>query len=304
MNLINLSQAVIKALEFFSQEKPPRFKTEAFKFPLVVGSGNAYNTGLIIFSKQPAFFADESTFKQTIKNYEPLIKKGLIKEAIIISASGEKDSVWELELAKKYKLKNYLLTCSPNSSAAKIAGKTISYRKIAEPYTYNVSTYLGMILSASGEKAKDILRVIKNLELPKNFSSYKAYAFILPDEHINICSMLDIKGRELFGPHLQVRAYPEGHARHAKFVNPSKQELVISLGVENKYFGEPKNRLAIKLNKEAKSATIIALGYYLIGLIQAKKPGYFKKNIKKYCTDYGPKAYGSKKSFEVIVPGN
>ncbi|MFA4942950.1 MAG: hypothetical protein WC564_04915 [Patescibacteria group bacterium] len=304
MKLINLNQAVYNALRFFDEHRPPRSKFQKMEFPLVVGSGNAYNTGTILFADRPAIFADESNFKAIIKKYNSLIKKKVIKEALIISASGEKDSVWELELAKKNKLKTTLLTCSPDSSASKIANQVLAYRKLSEPYTYNTSTYLGMILSATNESPKKILSFLKQIKLPRNFKNYSNYSFILPDQFIEICDMLNIKGRELFGPYLQVRAYSEGHSRHAKFVHRDKNELVIGLGIQNKYFGDPKHHLDIKTPKITDFALMLCLGYSIIGRIQESKPAYFQKNIEKFCQDYGPKAYGSKKPFEVIVPGN
>jgi len=45
---------------------------------------------LILFADQPAIFADENSFKKIIKIYQPLIAKKIIKQAVIISASGEK----------------------------------------------------------------------------------------------------------------------------------------------------------------------------------------------------------------------
>jgi glucosamine 6-phosphate synthetase-like amidotransferase/phosphosugar isomerase protein len=304
MKLINLNQAVYNALQFFGKTKIPRANFQKINFPLVVGSGNAYNTGTILFAKQPAIFADESNFKATLKKYNSLLKKKVIKEVVVISASGEKDSVWELELAKKNKLKTTLLTCSGDSSAAKIAGESYIYRKLSEPYTYNTSTYLGMILSLTKEKPEKILSFLKQIKLPRNFKNYTSYTFVLPDQFIEICDMLNIKGRELFGPHLQVRAYSEGHSRHAKFVHQDKNELVIGLGVHNKYFGDPKHRLDIKVPTTTNYALMLCLGYSIIGRIQECKPAYFQKNITKFCQDYGPKAYGNTKPFDVIVSGN
>ncbi|OIO06934.1 hypothetical protein COX68_03485 [Candidatus Falkowbacteria bacterium CG_4_10_14_0_2_um_filter_41_15] len=304
MKLINLNQAVYNALQFFGKTKAPQANWQKVNFPLVGGSGNAYNTGTILFAKKPAIFADESNFKATLKKYKALLKKKVIKEAIIISASGEKDSIWELELAKKNKLKTILLTCSPESSAAKIADKVYAYRKLSEPYTYNTSTYLGMVLSLTKEKPEKILSFLKQIKLPRNFKNYSSYTFVLPDQFIETCDMLNIKGRELFGPYLQVRAYSEGHARHAKFVHQDKNELVIGLGIKNKYFGDPKNKLDINIPKTANFALMLCLGYSIIGRIQESKPAYFQKNIIKFCKDYGPKAYGSDKPFEIIVPGN
>jgi len=295
---------VIKALDFFAQNQPPKLDLSKFKMPFVVGSGNAYNTGTILFSDQAAVFADESNFKSLIAAYDEAIQKGLITQALVISASGEKDSVWEVEAAKAKGLATTLLTCDGNSSAAKIADEVLAYRKIAEPYTYNFSTYVGMILSATGEDPAEIKKLIEGVKFPENFSAYESYAFVMPDKFINICPMLDIKKSELFGPHLSLRAFPEGHARHAKFVIPTEKELVISLGVENKYYGHPDHRWSISLPETASFGTVLSLTYYIVGKIQAAKPSYFKENIEAYCTDYGPKAYGKDTPFEVIVPGN
>ena len=304
MNISNLDEIVIQALDFFQDIKLPKFNLNNYDLPFVVGSGNALNTGKIIFSQKAAVFADESSFKSIIKSYEPAIKKGLIKQAVVISASGEKDSVWEAELANKYKLKTTLLTCNSKSSAAKIVNQVFSYRKIAEPYTYNFSTYLGMILSATQENPELIKQFVLKIKLPKNYEKYESYAFILPDKYVNLVPMIDIKKDELFGPHLSLRACSEGHGRHAKFVHPTKKELVISFGKENKHFGHPEHRWDIQLPSSADFSTLMALTYYLIGKIQASKPAYFKKNIAAFCNDYGPKAYDKKQVFEIIIPGN
>ncbi|HPT08560.1 MAG TPA: hypothetical protein PLE28_02605 [bacterium] len=303
--IINLDEGVIRALEFFEKTKLPKLNLNQFKFPIVVGSGNAFNTGQILFSDRLAILADESTFKKTILNYSNLIKKKIITEVVIISASGEKDSIWETQLAKKYKLKTILLTCSKNSSAGKIADQVFIYPKLAEPYTYNISTYLGMVLSAKSENPSTILKFLKTLKLKPGFGKFKAYSFILPDEFIAIAPMLDIKKSELFGSKLSLRAFSNGQARHAKFVIRDKNELVITIGHDkNLYFGEATSRWQINIGVKVDFAFILCLTYYLVGQIQKSKPDYFKNSIKKYCLDYGPKAYGLKKTFDIIVPGN
>jgi hypothetical protein len=101
-----------------------------------------------------------------------------------------------------------------------------------------------------------------------------------------------------------IRAFTEGHARHAKFVHPWDKELVILLDVANQYFGDPNHRWNITLPKNASFGTVIALTYYLCGLIQKAKPDYFAQDIEAYCNDYGPKAYGKTEKFDVIVPAN
>ncbi|PIS09626.1 hypothetical protein COT75_00280 [Candidatus Beckwithbacteria bacterium CG10_big_fil_rev_8_21_14_0_10_34_10] len=304
IKLINLDKAVINALDLFSLEKPPKMDLDKINLPFVIGSGNAYNTGKLIFSQKAAIFADESNFKTLLKSYELVIKKGLISQAIIISASGEKDSVWEIELANKSGLKTHLLTCSPNSSAAKAADKVYLFKKLPEPYTYNVSTYLGMVLASTNENPKIIREFIGNVKLKDNFSTYQSYSFILDDKYIDICPMIDIKKSELFGSRLSIRCFTNGHARHAKFVIPWEKELVVSIGTENKYFGHPNHRLSIELPETASFGTILSLTYFIVGKVQESKPHYYKENIKAYCRDYGPKAYGKNTPFEIIVPGN
>ncbi len=303
MKIINLDQATINALKFLQKNPPKKINLKKLKFPFVIGSGNAYNTAKILFSKNPAIIASESDFKNIITNYKKLIKKGLSKEAVIISASGEKDSVWETKLAKKHGLQTILLTCSKNSSAGKVADKIHVFNKIDEPYTYNVSTYLSMIIANTSEDPEYILKQLKKIKLPKNFKDYSAYSFILPNKYSSIAPMLEIKQRELFGPKLNIKAFSQGEARHAKYVIPWKKELVITIGEKNNHFGDKDNRLDISLAKNHDFAYILSLTYYLIGKIQEAKPDYFKKNIENYCQDYGPKAYGKDKPFDIVVPG-
>lgn len=302
MNLPTLDQTVRDTLAFYATTPPPILDLSAFSLPFVVGSGNAINTGKILFADKAAIFADESSFRQTVGAYDAVVKQGLVKDAVVISASGEKDSVWEVEFAKEKGLKTTLLTCKPNSSAAKIADAVVSYKSIAEPYTYNTSTYLGMILSATHEKVSDIQAFIDQLAFPAAFSEYSAYAFVLPDAYGSVTPMVEIKGQELFGPHMSLRAYPDGHARHAKFVHPTEKELVIQIGVTNEYYGLPAHRWNIELPKDASFGLMLAATYYICGRIQTSKPPYFMQDIEGYCADYGPKAYGKDGTFEVLVP--
>lgn len=301
-----LNKIVLDSLDFFIVNQPPKLNTKNFSFGFVVGSGNAYNTGQIIFGNQKALYANESNFSELLNNYSSLIKERVLKEAVIISASGEKDAVWEVKMAKKAGLKTTLFTCEPDSSAAKLTDNVLPFRKIAEPYTYNFSTYFGMMISHSGENAKDIKKeLLATVEYFKkvNYKKYKSFAFIIPNKYEAIAGMINIKKEELFGPFLSLRAFSEGEARHAKFVHPSKDELVISFS-ENKYFGEIKSRLEINLKKNAGPGLIMALSYYLVGLIQSSKKQYFKNDIAAYCEKTGALAYKGKNKFSVIVPGN
>ena len=303
-NLPNLDQIVIETLNFFIKNPVPKLDLKQFKMPFVVGSVNAFFTGQIIFSGQTAIFANESNFKSAVKSYQPIIAQKLVNQAVIISASGEKDSVWELELSKKLGLKTTLLTCKPNSTGAKIADQVVAFKTIAEPYSYNTSTYMGMILSTTGEKPEEIKAAIVGLTLPKDFGKYESYAFVLDDKYLNLTSMIITKGEELFGPHVMLRAYTQGYARHAKFIHRTDKELVISLGTKNEHFGDPNHRWNINLPKDSSFGTVMALSYYICGKIQDAKQPFFKQNIKAWTSDYGPKAYGKNQVFDLVVPAN
>lgn len=304
MKLPTLDETVLESLHFFEKNPPPSLDISKFSFPFVIGSGNASHTGRIIFSGRAAIIGDETNFRSLASAYTEAIKQGLIRDVIVISASGEKDSIWEVEFAKSIGLHTTLLTCKPNSSAAKIADEVITYKSIAEPYTYNTSTYLGMILSTTGEPVEEIRSFIEKIGLPPEFNTYEAYAFVLPDIFANIAPMIEIKRDELFGPHVMIRANSQGISRHAKFVHPYDKELVISYGNENPYFGDPKHRWFIPLPQTAGFGIVQALSYYICGKIQKAKPDYFMQHIERFCTDYGPKAYGKPNVFDVVVPAN
>lgn len=298
----NLADIVLETLDFSEQNLAPKFKAPEGRY-FVVGSVNAFNTGKMLFAETSALFADESNFRKILIAERPAIKSGQIKEAVIISASGEKDSIWEVKEAKKTGLKTTLLTCNANSSAAKLADKTIAFRKIAEPYSYNFSTYLNMLLGKTHEKPQEIKKYLSGLKLPKNFHRYQFFSFVLPDKFQVVSEMINVKDDELFGPYSSLRAYPEGKARHAKFIAESKKELIISFG-KNPHFGPRDQRWEIKLPSKADFGFALSLAYYLVGKIQANKPPYFTRGLANYCLKTGPRPYGSKKPFEIIVSGN
>jgi hypothetical protein len=304
MTLPTLDKTVLDTLDFFIKTPPPSLDLSRFTMPLVVGSGNASHTGRILFSGRAAVIGDESNFKALTGAYGDAIKKGLIRDAVVISASGEKDSVWETEFAKSLGLKTTLLTCKPNSTAAKIADSVYTYKSIAEPYTYNTSTYLGMILSTTHESPEEIKKFVTSLTLPADFTGYDAYAFVLPDKFQNVAPMVEIKRDELFGPHLMIRANSQGISRHAKFVHPWEKELVISIGEESPYFGHPDHRWFIPIPEWASFGFMQSLTYYICGLLQKAKPDYFMQHIEGFCKDYGPKAYGKPNTFDVLVPAS
>jgi len=282
-NIPDLDTCVLGALELFSNEKLPKIKIP-YKRPLVVGSGNAEATGKIIFKDFDAVFASESNFEEKLKKIKA------IDGVVLVSASGAKHAPLIARCSKKHKKHVTLITTEKCAPAEKFLDKKHSYDeyifpKQREPYTYNTSTYMGMILGKTKENPKKILSYIKNntdkIKLP-NFKKYDKYYVIVPKKFSGIIRMLQVKFIELFARKVARDVETIEYVKHATTITPSK-ELFISFGEKNKLYG--KNRLHIPLPKNAGYATMMAISYFIIGKIQKSKEPYFKKNIVKYTKD-------------------
>lgn len=275
-NLPDLDVCVLAALELFSEVKIPQIKIDC-PGPLVIGSGNAAATGKVLFSGTEAVFADESDFEQKLNR----AKK--IKEVVLISASGGKHAPTIATKVKKYKKRLTLITNNEKALSGKFADEICTFPKNREPYTYNVSTYLGMILSKTKEDPQKILQFISrkvgSLKLP-DFSKYDKYYLLVPEEFKEIIRMLNVKFMELFGRRIARDIETFEYAQHSTTVVPSEKELFISFGKRNKIWG--KERLYVPLPKDADYGAMMAVGYYLIGRIQKEQPAWFKKNIVEY----------------------
>ncbi len=282
-NIPDLDVAVLGALELFQKEKLPKMKLDVYKKPLVIGSGNAEATGRIIFQDLDAVFASESNYEEKLKNIKS------IDGVVLVSASGEKHAPIIAKTAKKYGKHVTLITNSPNSSASKELDKKHDYDeyvfpKNREPYTYNTSTYMGMILGYTGEDPAVIYKFIKeNIDVIKfpDFSQYDKFYLIIPSQFSGIIRMLQVKFIELFGRMIARDIETSEYTRHATTIVPS-EELFISFGQKNDNWGKPENRLHIPLPNNAGYATMMAIGYYTIAQIQKQHPPYFKKNLAEY----------------------
>ncbi len=280
-NLPDLDTVVLGALELFMQLELPQIDVSMYKRPLIVGSGNAEATGRIIFEKLDAIFASESTYEEKLKNIDN------IDGVVLISASGEKHAPIIAQKAKDLGKQVILLTNSPDSTAAMTADIVYSYPKNREPYTYNTSTYMAMILSATKEDAQKIynhiIEVIDKLTL-SDFSLFDRYYLIVPSRFSGIIRMLQVKFIELFGRTVARDVETAEYVAHATTVVPG-DELFISFGTEaerNTAWGKEGNRLHIPLPENANYATMMAVSYYVIGKIQKVRAPLFKQNIKNY----------------------
>ena len=276
-DFIDLDECVINALELFSKAELASIEI-SYRRPLVVGSGNGAVTGEILFGDKDAVFADESNYLQRIQNSK-------VDGCVIISASGGKHAPIIAKEMKSRGIETTLITNNPDAPAKEFVSKSLIFLKNHEPYTYNTSTYMGMILSKTHENPAEILQFIKKLKTPKNLKKYDSVFMIVPEEFDKIRGMFMTKFDELFQPIISGRVFTPEQAKHAKTVIPSKKELFLSFGYNNKIFGPKTNRINISLPKNASFAAMMAIGYYVIGQIQKQNKPYFKDNIERYCRE-------------------
>lgn len=275
-----LDVAVMGALELFSDIKPPRLCIP-FQKPLVVGSGNALATGKILFADKAAVYASESSVAKTLQRQLD------IDGAVLISASGGKHAVGIAALLKERGLNAMLLTNTPRSAASAHVDEesVVVLPKNREPYTYNTSTYLGMILAHTGEAPASIQEHIERSVVPllaADFASFDAFTIIVPARFEPVTAMLRPKFDELFGPFITGRVFTEEEVKHAKTVVTSTKECFIGLGVQNDWYGVLENRITLPLPPEARSGAVVSIGYVAIGMIQKKHKPYFANNIVQY----------------------
>ncbi|MDA1197351.1 MAG: hypothetical protein O2779_05315 [Nanoarchaeota archaeon] len=274
VEIIGLDECVLSALKLFIDVGIPELHLGDYKRPLVVGSGNAAATGKIILEGSDAVFADEGTY---------LSHLGVVDGAILISASGGKHAPIIATELKKREIETRLLTCNKNAEAKTLVKETFVFPKQAEPYTYNTSTYMSMILGKTKEDPKKILDYITTTIvplIPTDFKNYTAFYLIVPARFDSMREMLLTKFDELFGSMVNGRVFTVGQTKHAKTVIANSKELFISFGEKNTLFGE--HRLDIPLPADADYAALMAIGYFVIGNIQKQHPAYFKDNIEEY----------------------
>lgn len=279
-NLVDLDEAVINALKLFIKKGLPNLNLGSYSRPLVVGSCNAAATGKILLEDKDAVFADESTYEKKLDNIKD------IDGAVLISSFGGKSAPEIARTLKEKGIEIRFLTNNKNAEARQHIdpNKIFIFPKTVEPYTYNTSTYMGMILAKTKENPKEILDFIKNkiaLLIPEDLSKYDAFYFIIPEKFNTIREMFLTKFDELFGANISGRAFTLEQTKHAKTIVPSEKELFVSLGYDNKDFGI--ERLNLPLPENADYGTITAIGYYFIGKIQKQNYPWFKENIVDYC---------------------
>ncbi|UCG55912.1 MAG: hypothetical protein JSU70_13695 [Phycisphaerales bacterium] len=283
--LIDLDQCVLNALEFFASPRGrlPELKLDEFGRPLVVGSGNAAAAGKIVFADQDAVFADESGYRQALQTVKS------IDGVVLFSASGGKHApvIAKYLGSRGKRLPLWLVTCNKKAKAKKHVDKMIAFPYLPEPYTYNTTTYMGMILAKTGENTGAILRHIKRevdpalRDLPQSLANFDAFMLLVPEKFDLVRIMLTTKFVELFGRRIARDVFTWEQAKHATTVIEADKELFISFGRKNTWWG--KHRLHIPLPAGADYGAMMAIGYYVIGKIQAQNLPWFKESIGPFC---------------------
>ena len=282
MSYPTLNAIVLDTIDLYSNSgKLPKLEITEFNTPLVVGSGNGYYTGRILFRNLGAFFATESEVETKLANI------GSITDVVVISASGEKHAPIILGTAKQYHKNTLLISSSAQSSGRDIADTSIIMPKIREPYTYNTSTYFGYMLAESPDldlvALREFITGTLEHEIAKiNFAEYSSFFIVIPNEFVLLREMFETKFIELFGRKVARDIFSYEQMKHATTVVQDARELFLCFGnTTGIQYGI--NQVNLPIFDTTSYAAMMLVGYYTIGKIQAALPQYFMESIEDYC---------------------
>lgn len=277
-----LDKIVLETLDLYKNKGIlEKINLSIFQTPLVVWSGNAFYTGRILFRNLWAYFGTEAEVEKKLQNIDT------ITDVVILSASWEKHAPIIVNTAKKYNKKTFLISSSQKSSARNIVDESIIMPKIREPYTYNTSTYFGYMLTEDPtldlSRLEEFIHREINKELSKvDFSKYKNFFIVIPDEFVLLREMLEVKFIELFGRKVARDVFSYEQMKHATTVVEDEDELFICFGnSKNTTYG--KNQIDLPIFDNTSYAAMMLVGYYVIGKIQTVLPPYFIESIDAYC---------------------
>lgn len=281
-NLPGLDVAVMGALEMLRDAALPSAEVP-YSRPLVIGSAGAGFASKVLFQDIDAVFADESNFEAALERVPD------IDGAVLVSASGSKHAINIAERLRELELSAILFTNNPDAPAASFfAPESVRiFPKNREPYTYNTSTYLSMIIAKTAENPAVILEHIESTNLTSiDLSRFSGFTFILDEKIAVVAPMFRIKFEELFGAKLCARFFTLEESKHAKTVVPDEKELFVYLGTEVLPWANEEGRVVeLSLPEGGREASALSVGYHFIGQIQAAHPPYFQQNLVRYCEE-------------------
>ena len=275
MDIPTLDTTVSRALEFL-KGATLRFPEVPFAHPLVIGSGNAIETGRIAFRDSAAYVASETTYLDVLDRYEP-------DGAVLVSASGGKHATGIAEALSVRGLKTILLTHTSNSPAEAFVGSehTYVFPKCSEPYAYNTVTYMGIIAAKEKAPISDIQAFLDHLATDALVRS-RAYTLVLPSAYALLVPMLRTKFDELFGGSLMCRVFVEEDLKHAKTIIRVPDELfIVCDSASDAILYDDAKRIHIPLMAGSYTAAL-ATTYTIVGKIQRLHDPVFAQNIEAY----------------------
>lgn len=282
--LPDLDVAVRGALELCAEEQLPAFEVSQFGRPIVLGSVNAHTVAQLLFAEQAVAYGDEDTYKAVLNTH-----RDEADSVVVLSASGGKHAVAMAAAAQGTGLPVWLITNTAQAPAAAHVDpvQVLVFPKNREPYTYNTSTYLSMLLAQTKEDPVVIRRQVDAAQaaLPDTLGQYDAFFCIIPPPWVPIRAMLATKFDELFGGRVSVRIFTLEEAKHAKTVVPSETECFLSFGEEQTLFGDPDVRVSVPVAGVLGYGAMVSVGYAVIGAIQRMHPPYFKEHIGAYAKE-------------------
>ena len=282
LELKSLDTIVLETINKYLQTgNLPSIDLSGFDTPLVVGSGNGDKTGRILFRNTAAFFATESEVSEKLANIPS------ITDVVVVSASGEKHAPIILQAAKDAGKKTFLISSSEISTGKTLADTSYIFPKIAEPYTYNTSTYFGYLYGAEKNFSLEALRDFLTGEFEKilnsvHWTDYTGFCIVLPNQFVLYREMIETKFIELFGRKVARDVFTYEQMRHATTVIQDEKELFICFGNSTRIqYGE--NQVNLPIFTETNYAAMMLTGYYLVGKIQTAFPPYFFDSLEEYC---------------------
>jgi hypothetical protein len=273
MTQYSLDQAVRDALAL-CMGGLPAFPTISFTHPLVIGSGNALETGKILFRDTAAYFASETDYLRSLDLYEP-------DGAVLISASGSKHATAIGEALTARGVRTILLTHTEGSPAATtlMPDDVYVFPKRPEPYTYNTSTYFGLVAAKEKTDIESVTQFLDAMPTIPDLAA-PAYTLIIPSEYALVVPMVQTKFDELFGRTLAARVYAEEEVKHAKTVVPAEGECTILFGdADDRIITGRKVRVPLMAGSYLSA---LAVTYTVVGLIQATRKDLFAEHVESY----------------------
>ena len=279
--LPNLNTVVLGALEYLGSASIPSLNVREYSRPLVIGSVNALSTGRVLFEEVDTVFAEEGNY------LEALTRVPQIDAVYIFSASGGKHAVHIAKDMAARGLPTFLVTSTENAPAAAYLDplRVLVFPHIREPYTYNTSTYMGMMLGNSTESVVEIRAFIEDVVhpcIPDTLGTFDSFVLTVQPRFAPLRAMFTTKFDELFAPVVTGRAFTDEEIKHAKIIVPSTSQYFLNFGVAATGYADAAQQLQVPIPPQCGPIAMLAIGYYVIGCIQEQHEPYFAQGIETY----------------------